>query len=144
MILCLVNTCYSLYTVKRYKREYTIDKRDFEAALVHGITNFLASAVLSETNAAPSVSSRFPTVLAVPYGFYEDIRREKHIILNGVEYSVGDFCEYGLILSIVEKSFYCQQEDGSFAVVKMATSANAQGAPDAQAAAAPDAAAASL
>lgn len=120
LLITLANFVWALYTVRGYKREFTIDERLFNSSVSAGISNFLSS-VLIPTNSAPVSRPVYPEVKVSDYCFYSDIWGSNHIVYNGVEYSAGDFCEFGLIRLIEDNGFYCENSDGLFTIIKRQT-----------------------
>lgn len=117
LIITILNLCYSLARIKGYQRDYKVDSRDFRDAVVYGVTNYLATIDSQATNTSKAGDS-FPALKFSDFGFYEDIRGAGHAIIDGIEYSIGDFCEFGLILSCSDRSIVCRDSDGGMVLVK--------------------------
>lgn len=114
-VFCLIalvcNLGYSLFVLRRYKREYAIDAEDFKSSVFSAVTNVLTSYIVS--NQHSKVDSDFgvsslPSIKPLYGSFYQDIWGRGHFLVDGYDLIEGDFFDNGVILQLTEKGFYLQ------------------------------------
>lgn len=118
-VFCLIalvcNLGYSLFVLRRYKREYAIDAEDFKSSVFSAVTNVLTSYIVSNQHTkVESVSggSALPSIKPLYGSFYEDIWGRGHFLVDGYDLIEGDFFDNGVILQLTEKGFYLQCGNG--------------------------------
>lgn len=100
-------------------RNHTIDRyhvtEDVFVSAVHGaVSNFLVNLVPSNSRSMSGPSSHsIPSVLSVDdLSTWCNYRGLYSCRLDGVCYTVGDYCPYGLVVGIADGRIYCDSTNG--------------------------------
>lgn len=110
---------FAFWQSSHYKRDFKVDAEMFEHSVSNAVFGFMSTLVdrpSSNTVSSSSSSSPFfssPALVRVSgLGFANSPRYGNYFVLDGCTFREGDFCEYGLVVSVGSDRAFCDSDKG--------------------------------
>lgn len=117
LLICVALLVGDFFAYRSFRGRVTSSDADLIGHYVQDyLTTYLATNPLPSAAAGSSAASSTvphgPTFVCIPLSTWETIRGEQRAMIDGSDFGIGDYCRYGLVVSIRPRRVICKSSAG--------------------------------